>query len=97
MIMDNFRKEYKSLKEENRRLKALCNFKGVDYREYILKNDWGEELNFNKEEYDKSINKIDELEKQVEQISVDKYADRIIKEKEEENKRKIKEKLKNND
>lgn len=97
MIIDNFRKEYKSLKEENRRLKALCNFKGVDYREYILKNDWGEELNFNKEEYDKSINEIDELEKQVEQISVDKYADRIIKEKEEENKRKIKDKLKNND
>jgi hypothetical protein len=94
--IDKIRMEYKGLKEENRRLKAICNLNELDYKEYLIKEEWDEELpEKNKliEISEQERNVLVEQSKQVEKITIDKYADKKQKEKEEEYKNRIKEEM----
>jgi len=91
--IDKIRMDYKGLKEENRRLKSFCNLNKLKYKDYILKEDWQEELLFNKDEFEKEINNRTEVVKQVSKMSVDEYSEKLQKQKEEEYKNKIKNEL----
>lgn len=88
-MIDDFRIKYLGLKEENRRLKILCTNEDVDYKEYLVKEEWTEELQFDKDEVDKKLEDIEQKEKAVEPITIDQYADRIIEEKKEKEKKKL--------
>lgn len=88
-LIDNFRKQYNDLREENRRLKALCVLNGIVYREYILNEEWAESLEFNEELKEKQEQYIKESEKKVIRIKVDKYADEVAEFIKEKEKRKI--------
>lgn len=91
--LDNFRKEYKGLREENRRLKALCNLNSIDYKNFLIKENWEEELKFDKEKFQEDMNDRLELEKEIKPISINSYAEEKLKEKEKINKEKIKKEL----
>ena len=91
--LDNLRKEYKGLKEENRRLKALCNLNSIDYKNFLIKENWEEELKFDKEKFQEDMNDRLELEKKIKPISIDNYAEEKLEEKERINKEKIKKEL----
>ena len=107
VIINKYYKLYMSLKEENRKLKVCCNYHDIDYKEDMNMTDvdWEdikpqEELvkeDFDKayEERDKAYEEINNEEKSIKQISVLKYCEEVIKEREEEERQKMLEEFNN--
>lgn len=94
-----YEKEYGKLKEENRRLRVLCSANQLDYRDEILEADWENELEYTentKIKQEKDLESFNQLVEKILPLSTEEYADKIIKEKEENDKQKILKEIKNN-
>lgn len=83
--------EYEKLREENRKLRVLCKANQIDYKDEVIEAEW-QELDYGNEEINKQkedLEAFNALVGTVKPLNVDKYADKVIKEKEEEQKQKI--------
>lgn len=92
-----YEKEYKKLAEENRKLKVLCNTNDIDYKgEVFQEATYEEDLNYDKEVVTDLKQKEEEFNEIVESVlpmDTITYADKIIKEKEDSEKKKLLESL----
>lgn len=108
ILIDKYYKLYISLKEENRKLKVLCSYNGLDYTTdgYIEEVEW-EDLKstdeITREEIDRIISdnesmiaKLEEIEEKVFQGNALAYSEEVIKEVNEREKQKMIEELTNN-
>lgn len=107
VLVNEYYRLYTSLKEENRKLKVICNLNGVDYKKnnFIKEVEWQElkpieELT--RDDVDafvnmtnKRIEEIENMEKQIEQITVLEYCEKVIEENNEKEKQKILDNLTN--
>lgn len=101
ILIDKYCKLYTSLKEENRKLKVICNYNGVNYKQdgFIEEVEWEEikpvseltreDVDLIIEENENKIKQIEELEKSIKQIGVLEYADEVIEEENNRQKQKI--------
>lgn len=107
VLIDKYYKLYATLKEENRKLKVLCNLNGVNYKQdnFIEYVEWEdlkpldeltrEDVNLIIEENEKRLEKLEVIEKSVKQISVIDYAKEVIEEENNNQKQKILDELSN--
>lgn len=108
VLIDKYYKLYISLKEENRKLKVICNLNNVDYTTegYLQDVEWEEILPVSEitreyvdkiiEENDKKISELEEIEKSIKPITVLQYANEIIEEEKELAKQKLLEEINKN-
>lgn len=99
MTIDLYNRKYNDLAEENRRLKLLCKDNDVDYKNFILQENWEYKLEDNKDEIKKEFNKysqnIENESKKVQPISLEEYADKEQEKKMKEEKEKLNKKINN--
>lgn len=94
--LEFYEKQYSELKEENRKLRVLCKAHQIDYKEEIIETEW-EELKYDEEEIlnEKEIfDNFNKLVEKVEPLNIDKYSEKIIKDREEKVKEKILQEIK---
>ena len=106
ILIDKYYKLYISLKEENRKLKVLCNYNGINYKQdgFIEEVEWEELKPFNeltREDIDSiiienenRIKELEDMENSIKQISVLDYANEVIEEENNKQKQKILDELK---
>ena len=106
ILIDKYYKLYLSLKEENRKLKVLCNYNGINYKQdgFIEEVEWEELKPFNeltREDIDSiiienenRIKELEDMENSIKQISVLDYANEVIEEENNKQKQKILDELK---
>jgi len=90
--IDFYEGEYSKLREENRRLKALCSFNNVDYKQEILEVDYAEVLSYDDEimqRQKEDLESFNNMVKNVLPMNTMEYMDTAIKEKQEEEKQKL--------
>lgn len=90
--MEYYEKEYSKLKEENRRIKVICDFNNIDYHEAILDTEYKDILEYGEEEQNEikdDLEAFNNMVKEVKPLNTIEYADKIIKDKEEIEKQKI--------
>lgn len=90
--IDFYEREYSKLKEENRKLKVVCDFNSVDYSEDIFEAEYKDVLEYteeNKKLYNDKLEEFNNMVKNVLPINTNEYGDLKIKEKEEIEKQKI--------
>lgn len=83
---------YKKVAEENRKLKTLCNYKGVDYKnDVFVEGTYDEIINYDNISITKELQEkeFDEIVDSILPMNLVKYADKVIKEKEDMEKEKI--------
>lgn len=105
VLIDKYYKLYISLKEENRKLKVLCNLNGVNYKQdnFIEEVEWEELKPVNEltpeyvneivESSNKKIEEFEKLESSIESINVVQYCEKVIEEEDSRQKQKILEDL----
>ncbi|OSA92837.1 UNVERIFIED_ORG: hypothetical protein B2H93_13505 [Clostridium botulinum] len=84
-------KEYEKLREENRKLRVLCTYNNLDYKDVVFEEEW-KDLKYEEEEklkIQQELECFDKLVETVEPLNLDKYADKIIEEKEKKEKERI--------
>ncbi|MEX0084168.1 hypothetical protein AB2T90_17215 [Clostridium butyricum] len=89
--MEYYETEYSKLKEENRKLKAICNFNDINYKEDIFETEY-DDLNYDNktiESNKKELEDFNNMVKEVIPLNINDYADKVIKDKEEITKQKI--------
>lgn len=94
--LDYFENEYKKVAEENRKLKVLCNVNNIDYKNDVFQDAMYENLEYSKEVEEKikeDEKEFEEIVKSVLPMNTKEYAEEIIKKKEAEEKRKLKESI----
>ena len=108
ILIDQYYKQYMSLKEENRKLKVICHLNNVDYTtdNYIDEVEWkdlkpSEDLTTDDvaemvEKYEEHAKAIEEEANNVQLIGVCEYADNIIEKEKTEQKQKLIDAIKEN-
>lgn len=107
ILIDKYYKLYISLKEENRKLKVLCSYNGLDYTKegYIKEVEW-EDLKSTEEitredieniinDNEKMVEELEKIEQTVFQGNALEYSEKVIKEINEKEKQKMIEELTN--
>lgn len=101
ILIDKYYKLYIALKEENRKLKVICNYNGVNYKQdgFIEEVEWEElkpvseltreDVNSIIKENEAKIKEIEDMEKSIKQVSVLEYANEVIEEENNRQKQKI--------
>jgi Fe-S oxidoreductase len=97
--IDFYEQEYSKLREENRKLKAICSFNDVDYKQEVLETefydvlDYGnlkdENISIQKQKYENELNMFNEITKNIKPITTMEYIDEVIEEKKNIEKQKI--------
>jgi len=96
--IDFYESEYSKLREENRKLKVLCNFNDVDYSQEIEETEYADVLQYTEIEIKKQEEDLMAFNKMVEEvlpIDTEDYASFVIEEKGKKEKEKILESVKN--
>jgi hypothetical protein len=96
--LDFYEKEYAKLREDNRKLKVICNFNNVDYSQEVEDTEYLDVLQYTDVEIQKEKEDLDNFNKMIECVlpmNTDDYASKIIKEKEEKEKEKLLQSIKN--
>lgn len=91
--MQYYEQEYSKLREENRKLKTVCKYNNIDYKNMVFNEKW-KDLKYDEEEKDMQQDKTKELEneiKKVKPLDIEEYSDELAKVKEENFKNKLKE------
>ena len=90
--LEYYENEYSKLREENRKLRVLCKYNGVDYKQELIEVEWKEKLEYGNNEIKQQEQELEEFNKLVETVeplNVDKYAEKVIKENEQKEKDRI--------
>lgn len=90
--LDYYEKEYSKLREENRKLKLLCNYNNIDYSDEIFEDTYKEVLEYTDVEKEKQQNNFKELNEKVKKVkllSTDEYMNKVIEDKKEQEKLKL--------
>ncbi|NFH01965.1 hypothetical protein FC831_17160 [Clostridium botulinum] len=86
-----YNKEYEKLREENRKLRVLCTYNNLDYKDVVFEEEW-KDFKYEEEEklkIQQELECFDKLVETVEPLNLDKYADKIIEENEKKEKERI--------
>lgn len=90
--LEYYENEYSKLREENRKLRVLCKYNGVDYKQELIEVEWKEKLEYGDNEIKQQEQELEEFNKlveTVESLNVDKYAEKVISENEQKEKDRI--------
>jgi hypothetical protein len=90
--IDFYEKEYSKLREENRKLKAICSFNNVDYREMVSETEYVDVLKYDDDAIKQQKEDLDNFNNMIENIkpiTTMEYIDEVIQEKKEIEKKKI--------
>lgn len=87
--LETYESEYNKLREENRKMKILCNLNNIDYEEEIFEAEYSESLEYNEaqiEKQEEELEKFDKLVEEVLPITTNEYMDKVINNKKENEK-----------
>lgn len=89
-----YEQEYSKLREENRKLKAICSFNDIDYKEEVLETDYYDLLDFGdnsiqKQNYEEDLINFNNMIDKVTPIDTMEYIENVIENKKEIEKQKI--------
>ena len=90
--LEFYEKEYSKLREENRRIKAICTYNNIDYSEVVIDTDYKDELEYGEAEQQLMKDELESFNKMVKDVlplTTEEYADKVIKDREEEEKQKM--------
>ena len=97
--IDFYEQEYNKLMEENRKLKAVCSFNDIDYKQEVLETEYYDVLDYGKfkdetpsiqkTQYEQELNNFDNMINNVKAITTMEYMNEVIEEKKNNEKQKI--------
>jgi hypothetical protein len=97
--IDFYETEYSKLREENRKLKAVCSFNDIDYKEEIIETEYYDALNYGnlkddtisiqQQNYKEELDMFNKMTKNIQPTSTMEYIDNVIEEKKNIEKQKI--------
>lgn len=90
--LDFYEQEYSKLKEENRKLKVICSFNDVDYKQDILETEYRDVLEYNEyviKEQNDELEMFNNMVQGVKPTTTMEYIDEVIEEKKDMEKQKI--------
>ena len=90
--LEFYEKEYSKLREENRRIKAICTYNNIDYSEVVIDTDYKDELEYGETEQQLMKDELESFNRMVKGVlplTTEEYADKVIKDREEEEKQKM--------
>ena len=97
--LEFYEQEYSKLIEENRKLKVICSFNDIDYKQEVLETEYYDTLDYGslkdktpsvqKNKYEQSLTDFDNMLDNVKPITTMEYIDEVIEEKKNKEKQKI--------
>jgi hypothetical protein len=97
--LEFYEQEYSKLIEENRKLKVICSFNDIDYKQEVLETEYYDTLDYGslkdktpsvqKIKYEQSLTDFDNMLDNVKPITTMEYIDEVIEEKKNKEKQKI--------
>jgi hypothetical protein len=90
--IDFYEQEYSKLKEENRKLKAICSFSDIDYKQEILETEYNDVLEYNEDTIQKQkddLSMFNNMVQSVKPVTTMEYIDESVEEKKNIEKQKI--------